>query len=112
MSPLALLATSGAAMVLVLALLALLRRITRSETSGGWITSQLATYIVGFFLTVALASTLIFLGRALMPIIGHTLYAGLLSLAAHVAVWSVMRLLVPLSRGADPSMPYKPGLAA
>jgi len=99
------LTTAAGIMAAIILSFALIRRFMRVSHASSWIDSELIAYGIAFVLTVTFAFSIAYLGRSLTTIIPHTGISAVLSIALHLATWSIVRMVVPIRVEAPPIMP-------
>lgn len=80
---------------------AFLRRIMRSPTPPKFLDNTIAGFGMALILTVVFMMSLMFMGFSLFPVIGSVALSAVTAMAAHLIIWTVMRLLVPLHEQAN-----------
>lgn len=76
-------------------LYAIMRRFIGSGEAPQWLGCQLTATVIAFVLTVGFAVTMVSVGMAAAPVFKHAVAAGVFSFLAHIALWAVIRELIP-----------------
>lgn len=97
MTPYVPLLSSIAGAATCVTLFAILRRLMRSDDAPEWLTSSPVAYATAFLLTVGFSLTLVTVGMAAARFTDHVVSAGLISLGAHLALWTIIRIVIPVA---------------
>lgn len=74
---------------------AVLRRIMRAEVVPKFLDNNVVAYGIALLFTTLLSMSMLALGYVLVPQTGAT-YAFIITMVTHIALWAVLRLIVPV----------------
>lgn len=92
-------------------LFAIARRLMRSDNPPGWLDSDITAYALALLFTAYLALSLMATALALTPFFNGIATAGLASIATHIVLWTIARLIIPVGTAGHGDMPPKTKVA-